>query len=46
MNPNPREKASFLSENLLPLETSGQLVFVPREDRWNRTAFDHLFPGL
>ena len=36
MNSNPREKASFLSENLLPLETSGQLVFVPREDRWNR----------
>ena len=25
MNPNPREKASFLSENLLPLEESGQL---------------------
>ena len=46
MKPNPREKASFLSENLLPLETSGQLVFVPREDRWNRTAFDQRFPGL
>ena len=27
-NPNAREKASFLSENLLPMEESGQLNFV------------------
>ena len=46
MNPNPREKASFLSENLLPLETSGQLAFVPREGRWNRSTFHDRFPGL
>ena len=46
MHPNPREKASFLSENLLPLETSGQLVFVPREGRWNRSTFNEFFPGL
>ena len=46
MHPNPREKASFLSENLLPLEASGQLAFVPREDRWNRTMFNDRFPGL
>ena len=26
--PNPREKASFLKENILPLEESGQLHFV------------------
>lgn len=26
-NPNPREKASFLSENMLPLRESGQLSF-------------------
>ncbi|WP_128544400.1 MBL fold metallo-hydrolase [Larkinella soli] len=26
--PNPREKASFLSENILPLQESGQLHFV------------------
>lgn len=26
--PNPREKASFLSENILPIEQSGQLKFV------------------
>jgi glyoxylase-like metal-dependent hydrolase (beta-lactamase superfamily II) len=27
--PNPREKASFLSENILPMQDSGQLEFVP-----------------
>ena len=31
INPNPREKASFLRENLLPMEESGQLKFVNRE---------------
>ncbi len=27
--PNPREKASFLKENILPIEESGQLKYVP-----------------
>ena len=27
-SPNPREKASFLSENILPLKESGQLKFI------------------
>lgn len=27
-NPNPREKASFLKENIFPLEESGQLRFI------------------
>ena len=27
--PNPREKASFLKENILPIEESGQLKLVP-----------------
>ncbi len=27
-NPNPREKASFLKENILPIEESGQLKFT------------------
>lgn len=27
-NPNPREKASFLKENILPLQESGQLQFI------------------
>jgi glyoxylase-like metal-dependent hydrolase (beta-lactamase superfamily II) len=29
--PNPREKASFLSENILPMQESGHLKFVPLE---------------
>lgn len=28
VNPNPREKASFLKENILPLQESGQLQFI------------------
>ncbi|MBD2701201.1 MBL fold metallo-hydrolase [Spirosoma sp. BT702] len=28
VNPNPREKASFLRENILPLQESGQLTFL------------------
>jgi len=27
--PNPREKASFIKENILPMQESGQLHFVP-----------------
>ncbi len=27
--PNPREKASFLKENIIPIQESGQLSFVP-----------------
>ncbi len=45
--PNAREKASFLSENLLPMQESGQLRFI---DRQNKTflqdsplGFDILF---
>ena len=30
--PNPREKASFLSENILPMQESGQLKFIDRPD--------------
>lgn len=29
--PNPREKASFLSENILPIQESGQLKFIERK---------------
>lgn len=28
--PNPREKASFLKENIMPIEESGQLKFIDR----------------
>jgi len=30
--PNPREKASFLKENIQPIEASGQLKFIPRAE--------------
>jgi glyoxylase-like metal-dependent hydrolase (beta-lactamase superfamily II) len=36
IDPNPREKASFLKENLLPLKESGQLNFIDA----NSTLFD------
>lgn len=32
IQPNDREKASFLSENLLPMQDSGQLQFVSRNN--------------
>lgn len=38
MNPNPREKASFLKENILPLQDSGRLNLVKEEGS--------LFPGV
>ncbi|MDM1049767.1 MBL fold metallo-hydrolase [Sphingobacterium hotanense] len=31
INPNPREKASFLKENILPIQESGQLNFLSEE---------------
>ncbi|WP_439558056.1 MBL fold metallo-hydrolase [Dyadobacter sp.] len=30
-NPNPREKASFLKENILPLQEAGQLRFIENQ---------------
>ena len=32
VNPNDREKASFLKENILPIQESGQLKFVETQD--------------
>ncbi|MEJ5995203.1 MBL fold metallo-hydrolase [Pedobacter sp. Du54] len=32
VNPNDREKASFLKENILPIQESGQLRYVENED--------------
>ncbi len=37
-DPNPREKASFLSENLTPLRESGQLNMIERNGRLSRNA--------
>jgi glyoxylase-like metal-dependent hydrolase (beta-lactamase superfamily II) len=48
INPNAREKASFLQENILPLQESGQLNFVKEEEGFQfsdslkvRFAFGH-----
>ena len=45
--PNPREKASFLKENILPIEESGQLNFIQRPDSGflenSEMGFDILF---
>ena len=38
--PNPREKASFLTENILPIQESGQLKFVDIE---RRSAEENMF---
>lgn len=37
--PNPREKASFLKENILPIKESGQLRFIEKE-------WQELIPGF
>jgi glyoxylase-like metal-dependent hydrolase (beta-lactamase superfamily II) len=37
--PNPREKASFLTENILPIQESGQLQFVTRTSNVSNEIF-------
>lgn len=43
-NPNEREKASFLSENILPIQQNGQLKFLDvskgRDDKLGSTVFN------
>jgi glyoxylase-like metal-dependent hydrolase (beta-lactamase superfamily II) len=38
-SPNTREKASFLSENILPIQESGQLKFVERLGDYSKEVF-------
>ncbi len=40
--PNPREKASFLKENILPIEESGQLNWVDVNDDRTTNVFDNV----
>lgn len=40
--PNPREKASFLKENILPIQESGQLKFIEKEGEF-LPGFDVLY---
>jgi len=46
-NPNSREKASFLKENLIPIEESGQLCFLDVKssgfNHYDELGFDVLF---
>lgn len=42
VQPNPREKASFLSENMVPLQESGQLKFIERIGDFTK----NVFPGI
>ncbi len=37
--PNNREKASFLRENILPIQESGQLKFIERDDSTTKNVF-------
>jgi glyoxylase-like metal-dependent hydrolase (beta-lactamase superfamily II) len=46
--PNAREKASFLQENILPIQASGQLKFVDAEraNEADTPFIEALFPGF
>jgi len=41
-NPNEREKASFLKENILPIKENGQLKFINRENRITKNVFNNI----
>ncbi len=46
VHPNPREKASFLKENILPIQESGQLKFIKEDESYDdqitiRYAYGH-----
>ena len=40
--PNARERASFLKENILPIQESGQLKFIDQSDFISSTPFDNM----
>lgn len=40
--PNNREKASFLTENIQPLKESGQLKFIERKDTFTKSIFSNV----
>lgn len=46
-NPNPREKASFLTENLTPIQKSGRLKFLEEKNRgfnyYDQLGFEVMF---
>jgi glyoxylase-like metal-dependent hydrolase (beta-lactamase superfamily II) len=40
--PNSREKASFLTENIMPIQESGQLKFITRTDTYQKDVFNNI----
>lgn len=40
--PNKREKASFLKENILPIQESGQLKFIERNGNFTENVFPNI----
>jgi glyoxylase-like metal-dependent hydrolase (beta-lactamase superfamily II) len=40
--PNMREKASFLKENILPIQESGQLKFIERKENRTQNVFENI----
>ncbi|HOY31743.1 MAG TPA: MBL fold metallo-hydrolase [Bacteroidales bacterium] len=44
-DPNPREKASYLHENLLPMEKSGRLKFIEKEMSFSENIFLKIVGG-
>tara|TARA_B100000963_G_C22591653_1_gene655812 strand:+ start:627 stop:1481 length:855 start_codon:yes stop_codon:yes gene_type:complete len=42
INPNGREKASFLKENILPIQESGQLKFVTKKETLTKDVFPNM----
>jgi glyoxylase-like metal-dependent hydrolase (beta-lactamase superfamily II) len=40
--PNPREKASFLGNNIAPIEQSGQLKFIERNNQLTKNVFENI----
>ena len=40
--PNAREKASFLAENILPIQESGQLKFIERTGSYAKNVFENI----
>jgi glyoxylase-like metal-dependent hydrolase (beta-lactamase superfamily II) len=42
IHPNPREKASFLQENILPIQETGQLKMIERNGQLTKG----IFPGI
>jgi glyoxylase-like metal-dependent hydrolase (beta-lactamase superfamily II) len=41
-HPNPREKASFLKQNISPIEESGQLKFIERDSEFSKSVFPNI----